>query len=363
MLWGIPVLILWGFFFFFQNDPDMVLGHRITLAIIYVVSISIAIWIIQKVLIKRLRVFRTPIQILLKTLFYGAGILIGYLPVLVGEVLYKFSFREIIERVVPGIVKAVASLFILTTKSDSSQFFPPEVVSVLTSIFVLLLLTALVAAGLSYVDTRWIQFTAEKRLSDARLKILEMQMKPHFLFNSLNSISSLIKVNPDQAQDLLVCLSDFMRFNYNLGNRPEVSLQQELDFTKNYLLLNQARFGERLTWKIRVEPGCQQIKIPGMVIQPIVENALVHGWQRENSSFHIDLNCVKQDSLFLIKVVDNGKGIKKQYLTNSNFPPQDHALHNIRERLHIHYLKDNLMQIESEPNQGTKVTIKIPENS
>lgn len=362
LLWGIPALVLWGFFFFILRSNTLNLGERFIFSFTYVTSILFSIFIIQKLLIKRMRIFKPSIQILLKTLFYGTAILIGYLPALIGEVLYKLSAEDIINEVVYGISKTISALFTLPVSTlQYGHFITPEMISVLTGIFILLLLTAIVAGGLSYVDTRWAQFNAESTLRESRLKILEMQMKPHFLFNSINSISSLIKTNPDQAQDLLIRLSDFLRFNFNLGDRAEVSLGSELEFTENYLLLNQARFGDKLTWRIDADAECRQVNIPGMVIQPMVENALKHGWQRYKTALHIVLKCIKQQGTLLIIVTDNGCGMQSGLHFKSNFPPVGHALHNIRERLRIRYGGDNLLVIESNQGRGTKITIKIPE--
>lgn len=363
MFWGIPVFILWGFFFFIQHDISMSLSVRLIFSLLYVIAIVLSIAVIQKVLIKRVRVFKAPVQILLKTLFYGSGILIGYLPVLVGEIIYKISSSDITDKIIPGIMKAFTALFTMSTRFEYEQFFSPQTVSVLTSLFALLLIIAFVAAGLGYIDTRWIQYTTEVRLKESRLKILEMQMKPHFLFNSLNSISALIKSSPDQAENLLIRLAEFLRYNFNLADKAQVSLKDELAFTENYLQLNRARFGDRLTWKINTDEDCEKVKVPGMIIQPCVENALKHGWKREkNSSLTIEIDCRHDENNLIIKITDNGCGFRNNMHRKADFPPKDHALQNIIERLQLKYSRNNLLKIESGQNIGTVITIIIPEN-
>lgn len=364
MFLGIPIIILWGFFFFIQRDISMNLSAQLIFSLLYVIAIVLAIAVIQKVLIKRVRVFKTPVQILLKTLFYGAGILIGYLPVLVGEILYKISSADITDKIIPGMVNAFTTLFTMPNRFEYEQFFSPQTVSVLTSVFVLLLLIAFVAAGLGYIDTRWIQYTTEVRLKESRLKILEMQMKPHFLFNSLNSIAALIKSSPDQAEDLLIRLAEFLRFNFNLAEKADVFLKDELAFTENYLRLNRARFGDRLSWKITMNEDCKKVKVPGMIIQPCAENALKHGWKRENdSSLFIEIECKNKEDNIFIKIVDNGCGIRNNLHRKTDFPPKGHALHNIKERLQLKYAQNNIIKIESNPDFGTVISIIIPENS
>ena len=250
LLWGVPVIFLWGFFFLQISNQEN-LSDRIIFACLYSLSITIAVIVIQKLLIKKLRVFSIPVQILIKSFFYAAAIFIGYLVTFLVEIFFKLSSQKIITEVGFGIFKSIVALFTLPVSNvEYGQFFPQETISLISSLFILLVLVAFVGIGLSFVDTRLLEYNTKTQLRDARLKLLEMQMKPHFLFNSLNSIVAIIKSDPNKAQNLLIRLSDFLRYNFNIGERSSVKLIQELEFVENYLELNKARFGSNLNWII-----------------------------------------------------------------------------------------------------------------
>jgi signal transduction histidine kinase len=112
---------------------------------------------------------------------------------------------------------------------------------------------------------------------DAELKALRAQLNPHFLFNSLNSISALTTQDPARAREMCVLLSDFLRKSLRLGERPSVRLSEELDLLRNYLAIEQIRFGARLAVAWEVTPEAEQAEVPTLLLQPLVENAIKHG--------------------------------------------------------------------------------------
>lgn len=112
---------------------------------------------------------------------------------------------------------------------------------------------------------------------DAELKALRAQLNPHFLFNSLNSISALTTQDPARAREMCVLLSDFLRKSLRLGERPSVRLSEELDLLRNYLDIEQIRFGSRLAVAWEVTPEAEQAEVPTLLLQPLVENAIKHG--------------------------------------------------------------------------------------
>ncbi len=112
---------------------------------------------------------------------------------------------------------------------------------------------------------------------EAELKALRAQLNPHFLFNSLNSISALTTVDPARAREMCVLLSDFLRKSLKLGERPSVRLSEELDLLRNYLAIEQIRFGARLAVAWEVEPAAEEAEVPTLLLQPLVENAIKHG--------------------------------------------------------------------------------------
>lgn len=112
---------------------------------------------------------------------------------------------------------------------------------------------------------------------EAELKALRAQLNPHFLFNSLNSISALTTLDPKRAREMCVLLSDFLRKSLKLGERSQVCLSEELDLLRSYLSIEQIRFGSRLSVEWSIAPGTEDIQIPTLLLQPLVENAIKHG--------------------------------------------------------------------------------------
>ncbi len=112
---------------------------------------------------------------------------------------------------------------------------------------------------------------------EAELKALKAQINPHFLFNCLNSISALTSVDPGRARDMCVLLGEFLRSTLGLGERPAISLEDELALARSYLSVERVRFGARLRVEEDIEPGCGQVAIPPLLLQPLVENAVTHG--------------------------------------------------------------------------------------
>lgn len=112
---------------------------------------------------------------------------------------------------------------------------------------------------------------------DAELKALRAQINPHFLFNSLNSISALTTLNPQGARDMCIQLSDFLRRSLGLGERQSVSLREELDLVRTYLSIEKTRFAERLSLDWDIDPDALEVPIPPLLLQPLVENAIKHG--------------------------------------------------------------------------------------
>jgi two-component system, LytTR family, sensor histidine kinase AlgZ len=112
---------------------------------------------------------------------------------------------------------------------------------------------------------------------DAELYALRMQINPHFLFNSLNSIAALATVDGDRAREMCIRLSDFLRSSLGLGDRESIPLHQELALARNYLEVEQVRFGSRLKVRDEIQPGCEDCGVPALLLQPLVENAVKHG--------------------------------------------------------------------------------------
>src|SRR5262249_12543584 len=151
----------------------------------------------------------------------------------------------------------------------------------------------------------------EKRLAQAKLQALQMQLNPHFLFNTLHSISSLMHRDVEAADRMIDRLSDLLRSALEGSDTQEGELQDELEFLKRYLEIEQPRLGDRLTVKMDIEPDTLRARVPNLILQPLVENAIRHGIEPRARPGRIELRAQRKDATLALEVRDNGIGIKE----------------------------------------------------
>lgn len=199
--------------------------------------------------------------------------------------------------------------------------------------------------------------------AQAELKALRAQINPHFLFNALNTIVSLTRTNPEKARNLLVELSEFFRRNLKTP-RDFVTLREELDQVDSYLVLEKARFGERLIVEKQIDPDIMDLHIPTFTLQPIVENAVKHGLLTKEEGGTVTITAVKQNKHVEIVISDNGEGIPtlvlKQVFNHGFGKGAGIGLTNVRDRLQALYGNNQAMDIQSVEGQGTSVLLRIP---
>jgi two-component system LytT family sensor kinase len=199
----------------------------------------------------------------------------------------------------------------------------------------------------------------QRLLLKARMDALSSQINPHFLFNTLNTVSSLIRFDPDMARIVVIKLSNILR---RLLRQHEtfVPLREELDFIDDYLDIEVVRFG-RENLQIFKDVGEQTLEafVPSMLLQPIVENSLKHGLAGKIEGGHIRIRTTLTDGRLLIEVEDNGAGIPEERM------PQVYAdgigISNVHERLKVLYGGDFRMEISSREGEGTRIVIDVPE--
>lgn len=193
----------------------------------------------------------------------------------------------------------------------------------------------------------------ESLVRDTELKMLRSQINPHFLFNSLNSISSLTLTNPEKAREMVVKLSEFMR--YSLSNKDEktVSLKNELDSLKLYIDIEKVRFGDKLSTEETIESAALDTKIPAMILQPLYENAIKHGVYESTEIVTIKTDIKLSGEYVIINIINNydpAPSSRKGTGTGSI---------NVERRLHLHYGNRASMNTIKENGLYT-VTIYIP---
>ena len=205
----------------------------------------------------------------------------------------------------------------------------------------------------------------EARLAQSRLQVLKFQLQPHFLFNTLNTISELIYRDPESAERMITDLSDLLRLSLEKLEVQEVSLQQELDFLQKYVEIEQIRFHDRLKIEMNIADETLDAKVPNMILQPLVENAIKHGLEKNRRRGTLTLKGhLRADGFTEITVHDTGLGIPALYeQTTETQSPQAFfgtGLQNVSDRLIRLYGRDDLLRFQSHAGTGTTVRLLIP---
>jgi len=191
-------------------------------------------------------------------------------------------------------------------------------------------------------------------LKESELSMLKAQINPHFIFNSLNSISSLTLTDSKKAHEMVVNLSSFLRYTISPQERKLVILKQELDAIKLYLSIEKIRFGDKLDVLIKCESASGESLIPNMILQPLIENAIKYGVYESTESNQVKISCESSKDALVIDIVNDiekggvpkkGKGI---------------GLRNVKSRLKLIYEKEDLMTIERSDTQFS-VKLVIPQ--
>jgi signal transduction histidine kinase len=199
----------------------------------------------------------------------------------------------------------------------------------------------------------------ESMLAQAQLQSLKMQLHPHFLFNTLHSISALLHSDVEAARRMIVRLGDFLRLTLENAGTQEVTLQQEMEFLKGYLDIEQVRFQDRLTVKVEVEPLALDVKVPNLILQPIVENAIRHGIAPRSTPGLIEINVKRENGMLRIEVRDNGPGLPVNHSSIKLFKGGV-GLANTRARLDQLYGAAHRFELENNPAGGLTVTLEVP---
>jgi signal transduction histidine kinase len=196
----------------------------------------------------------------------------------------------------------------------------------------------------------------EARLAEARLKTLEAELHPHFLFNTLHAISTLIHVQPDAADRMISRLSDLLRITFARSGAARVALQEELEFLQKYLEIEETRFQDRLSVSYDIDPDTLDAEVPRMILQPLVENAIKHGVAPRNAPGRIRIVAARDGESLRLEVTDNGVGLSGSARVKLHGGV---GLSNTRARLECLYGAEHQL-LFLEAGEGLTVQMRFP---
>jgi len=221
-----------------------------------------------------------------------------------------------------------------------------------------------IASVLFYHLLVYYKVLEEKRLNETRLNllvreselnVLRSQMNPHFLFNSLNSISSLTIGDPDKARETIIKLSDFLRYALKYDQQDKTTFSEELKNIELYMDIEKIRFGEKLIFEKNIEESCLHAQLPNMILQPLIENAIKHGVYESTDNVIVNLSCKSSGNFIEISLRNN---FDPEYKSRTG---AGLGLKNVENRLRLIYNREELLKIKKEVSVF-EVILRIPQN-
>ncbi len=197
----------------------------------------------------------------------------------------------------------------------------------------------------------------ETQLAQSQLEALKMQVHPHFLFNTLHSISALLNRDTESARRMITRLGDFLRLTLENAGAQEVTLQEEMEFLNGYLEIERVRFQDRLTTYVNVDPSVLDVRVPNLILQPIVENAMRHAIASQHEG-RIEISAFPRNGCLRIQVKDNGPGLTDEMFANQF--GKGVGLANTKARLQRLYGSEHRLELANGPQGGLVVTLEVP---
>jgi signal transduction histidine kinase len=197
--------------------------------------------------------------------------------------------------------------------------------------------------------------TMRTELAQAELRALRAQINPHFLFNTLNTIASLIRQDPEAAEDVTTRLAELFRYALRGSRRGTAPLREELEFLRHYLAIERTRFGERLQVVEDIAPGLDAVEVPSLLLQPLVENAVRYAVADRVHGGRIAVSARAEAGVLMLEVADDGPGIDPASPPSGN----GFGLHSVRERLRAAG-PPHALEVHSAPGAGTRVRVTVP---
>src|SRR5438309_10042889 len=201
------------------------------------------------------------------------------------------------------------------------------------------------------------QSSLKSQLAQAQLRALKMQLHPHFLFNTLHSISSLVLEDPPKANSMIARLGDFLRLTLDHSGQQLVTLKEETEFVRCYLEIEQVRFGDRLKVEFQIAPALLAAQVPHLILQPVVENAIQHAIAPRATPGSIKVAAKQTNGLLRLEVTDNGPGLTT---SGDALESQGLGLKNVRARLEQLYGSQHCFEVSNRPEGGVTVVMQLP---
>ncbi|MFC5285456.1 histidine kinase [Actinokineospora guangxiensis] len=203
----------------------------------------------------------------------------------------------------------------------------------------------------------------KQQLAQAEIRALRAQISPHFIYNALNTISALIRSDPEQARELLQDFADFTRYSFRTSGL-YATIADELANVERYLTIECARYGERLSVRFRIAPEVQSVVVPFLVLQPLVENAVRHGIAKKPGGGTVSVFAHDNGNEALITIEDDGVGMDADRLQRDLRDAHKTGSHvgvgNINQRMRQVFGESHALMVDTAPGQGTKITLRVP---
>ena len=348
-----------AFITFILNYNTGSLSDSFIISLVFTSVLFLSILFIQRFFQKKLSIFHNWQALIISTLLYIIALTFAVLSAFIFysiSITHRGDVINLIGRTLVGGFTYLVTLIFRT--KDSTVLFTKDLRDIFMTFSGLLFLIGLFSVMTSYIESRWKGTRQRQLIADAELKALRAQMDPHFLFNSINTIVSTVQEDPAQAEKLLIKLSDLLRYLFSDASKENLKLKDEIAFTKNYLTLMSARFPDKLNVSWHEQYNSADTPVPALLFQPLVENAVKHGWKDKSKPFNIAISIIEDKNNLNISVEDDGAGIGPKTL--KKLPLKNHALANLKDRLTLTYRNKGALKIISKPKQGTTIKIKLP---
>ena len=348
LIWGIWTFIglvftLQGYFTSYRSErPALLLDSlymQMTWAYLFALATPLILWASSRLPIERNNWIRSalihvPISIVLAILVTALGRVVIWLQVGYG-LGRPLTLESIIRFVIANFSEAIGIYLLIALTSYAFNYYQ------------------------RYREGQLRTLQLEAQLSQAQLEALKMQLHPHFLFNTLHSISALLTKDRESARRMITRLGDFLRMTLENSGAQEVTLQKEMEFLRCYLEIERVRFQDRLITRVDVSPQVLDAKVPNLILQPIVENAIRHGITPRSTPGIIEIQAKPHNGSVRIQVRDNGPGLAEHRSADTLFR-KGLGLANTETRLERLYGAGHLFELANDPDGGLVVTLEIP---